>query len=107
MGTAEDEDLKYVLVIKDDVSSYRWLCPFHCADSDTALVSVGKQIACFEEMSWLVTGQGSHFRTLLMRIQTETLQIKYHPTTAYCPCANGTVETFCKEVLDKARAPLS
>lgn len=36
MGTVERSELKYVLVIRDDLSSYTWLWPCSSADSEAA-----------------------------------------------------------------------
>lgn len=106
-GAAGNEDLKYSLVIKDYISSCTWLRPCERADSDVPTAALGKWITLFGEMSWLVTDQGLHCTTLLMRNLTDSLHIKHQLTTAYYPSANGTVERVCKEVLCIAQALLS
>lgn len=58
-------------------------------------------------MRWLLTDQGSHFKTTLMKNLTDEMQIRHHFTIAYCPWSNGTVERLCKEILRIARALLS
>lgn len=47
MGPAEGSQLKYLLLIKDDLSSYTWLHPSENADSDAATSALFKWIACF------------------------------------------------------------
>lgn len=61
MGPAEENDLKYVLVIKDEISSYSWLSSCVSSDRKVAKSAVLKLIACFGCMGWLVTDHGSHF----------------------------------------------
>lgn len=107
MGPAEESNLKYILVVKADISSYTWLQPCINADSDAAVGTIEKWILCFGIMDWLVTDQGSHFKTSLMNLLTSETRIRHHFTTAYCPWANGTVERLCREVLRVTRALLS
>lgn len=42
MGPAEENNLKYVLIIKDDICSYTWLCPSKNADSDAGTTALAK-----------------------------------------------------------------
>lgn len=107
MGPAEESNMKYLLLIKDDLSSYAWLYPCERADSDVATSALAKWMACFGSMEWLVTDQGSHFVASLMTSLTQEARIRHHFTTAYCPWSNGTIERLCKEVLRVARALLS
>lgn len=107
MEPAENEDIKIFLVIKDDLSSYTWIFPCERADSDAVTAALGKWIACFGEISCLVTDQALHFKISLLRKLTYSLHIKHHFTTAYCPRANDLVERVCKEDLRIARAYLS
>lgn len=37
MGAAEESDLKYILIIKNNLRSYNWLHPCVSADSDAAV----------------------------------------------------------------------
>lgn len=107
MGPAAGSDLKYILVIKDDVSSYTWLHACSNADSDAATNALSRWFACFGCMHWLVTDQGSHFVASLMSTLTKKAKIRHHSTTPYCPWANGTVERLCKEILRITKALLS
>lgn len=107
MGLAEGSELQYVLVIKDDLSSYSWSLPYPTADSEAAVVGLSKWIAAFVKMVSIVTDGGSHFTASLMEVLTQDAGINHHLTTAYCPWANGTVERLCKEVLRATRALVS
>lgn len=58
-------------------------------------------------MEWIVTDQGSHFTSTLMKDMTEDMKLDHHFTTAHCPWANGSVERICREVIRANRAVLS
>lgn len=103
MGPAEECNLKYVLIVKHDVSSYTGLCPCNSADSDTATTAIGKWITCFGETGWLETDQCSHFKAILMHALASDLHIKHYSTIAYCPWASDTVELVRIEVLRVSR----
>lgn len=85
MGSAEGSSLKYVLIIKDNISSYSQLCSSKHADSDAVTTAEQIWIACFGNMDWLVANQGSHFKSLLMSSLSTHMHIKQHINTAYCP----------------------
>lgn len=106
MGPAEKSSLKFLLLIKDDISSYTWLYPCENADSDVATSGLAKWMACLGSMEWLVTDQGSHVIASLMNSLTQEARIRHHFRKAYCPCSNGTIERLCKEVSRVAKALL-
>ena len=53
---------KYILVDKDDLSSYLWLIPASCADADTAATEIAKWIRTFTIMKMRVSDHGSLFQ---------------------------------------------
>lgn len=99
MGPSNCDDLAYVLLIKDDLSSYTWLCPCPSADSEAATKAIAIWIACSGSMQWLGTYQSSHLTASLSSSLTNKTRIRHHLTTVYCPWANETIERMCKEVL--------
>lgn len=107
MRTAEESELKYVLIVKDDISSFTWPCLCDDVDSDSVKNILPWCISCFGGTNWLVTDQGSSFNTSLKSNLTIELHIKHQFTPSYCPWLNGTVERACKEVLRIIRASLS
>lgn len=107
IGPATKGNLKYVLLLKDDLSSYCWLYPAAAPDAHTAATALAKWMAAFGGMDWLVTDRGSHFTAQVMASLTEDAKVRHHFTTPYCPWANGTVERLCREVLRAGRALLS
>lgn len=61
MGT---NNLRYVLVIRDDLSGYVWLCPCMEANPETAAQELSRWIRVFKAMEYWVSNQGSHFKML-------------------------------------------
>lgn len=98
------EGKKYVLIVRDDLSSYTWLFPTDSATSEAAAEALTTWIASFGSMNWLVSDQGSHFKNQLVRELIEEFHSRHPFTTAYSPWANGSVERVCREVLRACRA---
>ena len=92
------DGFKYILVVKDDLSSYLWLIPAKCADADTAATEIAKWIRTFTIMRIWVSDQGSHFKNNVMKTLAEDHRIKHNFTVAYSPWVNGTVESCMKHV---------
>ena len=97
----------YVLIIKDDCSSFIWLEPCESIDAETAAKTLLKWFSLFGVVSTWVSDRGSHFKNKVMERLNRQLHAHHHFTTPYCPQSNGTVETVCKEVLRAVRALLS
>lgn len=97
----------YILIIRDDLSSYVWLWPTTDCTAESAVEAMCQWICVFGGIEWLVSDQGSHFKNHLLRALTDELQVSHHFTTAYSPWANGSVERVCREVLRACRALLS
>lgn len=100
------EDKRYVLVIRDDLSSYIWLWPTAACTGEAAAEALCAWLGSFGSMRWVVSDQGSHFRNKLMEGLTQETRVDHHFTTAYSPWSNGSVERFCREVLRACRALL-
>ena len=105
MGAGK-EGKRYILLIRDDHSSYVWLWPTEAANADTAADALCVWLGVFGGMEWLVSDQGSHFKNQVIQKLTDETRINHHFTTAYCPWANGSVERICREVLRACRALL-
>ena len=90
---------KYVLVVKDDLSSYLWLIPARSADdANTAVTEIAKWIRTFTIMTMWVRDQGSHFKQNVMKTLAEGHRIKHNFTVSYSPWVNGRVESCIKHV---------
>ena len=91
--------LKYVLVIKDDLSHFLELV---CCSAADHLVVVDVLMDWFKRFGIApihVSDQGSHFKNQVMFELTSRLNILHHFTTPYTPWANGTVEIVNKHFL--------
>ena len=98
---------KYLLLIRDDLSSYVWLWPTVSCTAEATAEALGVWIGCFGSMEWLVTDQGTHFKNELIAELTNEARAKHHFVTAYCPWAIGSIERVCREVLRACKALIS
>lgn len=97
----------YLLILKDDLSSFVWLWPTDSANSGSAADALTTWIGSFGCMNWLVSDQGTHFKNELLDLLVKETHTEHHFTTTYTPWANGTVERVCREVLRACRALIS
>ena len=97
----------YVLILRDDFSSFVGLFSVNTADSGTAVDAIAQWIGTFGCMDWIVSDQGSHFKNKIMQALWKWFRFSHHFTTAYTPWANGTVERVCREVKRACMALLS
>ena len=100
-------DLKYVLVVKDDLSGFVWLRAASTATGYFAADVLSQWVASFGSFMWLVSDQGSQFCHVLHSEMMKKFKSKKHFTTAYSPWSNGTVERVNREVLRSTKALLS
>ena len=98
---------QYVLIVKDDASSFIWLEPTEASDAHTTVKVLAKWSSLFGIAPMWCSDRGTHFKNEVMRLLNRTLRARHHFTIPYCPQSNGTVETVCKEVLRACRALLS
>jgi len=106
MSPAED-DLKYVLVLKDDHSGYVMLRATKTTDAETAATHLIEWFAQFGVVTQWISDRGTHFKNELVRLLSERYKANHHFTLAYCPWSNGTVEVVNRELLRASRALLS
>ena len=95
---------QYILMLKDDFSSYVRLDLAASADSVSAAQALSDWIATFTAPKMLVSDGGSHFKNEVIRRLRDEARIYHHITTPYVPWANGTVERVGREVLRALRA---
>ena len=99
--------VSYVLIIKDDATSYTWLTPCERADAEHTVDTLLKWFASFGVAQTWISDKGSHFKNTVMILLNKALHAHHHLTTPYNPRSNGTVERVCQEVLRAARSILS
>ena len=98
MGEGIEND-KYILILRDDFSSYVWLYRTNAETGEAAAEALAMWVGVFGCMDWLVTDQCTHFSNVVLGDLTREFHISHHFTTAYSPWANGTVERAGREVL--------
>jgi transposase InsO family protein len=101
------DDVKYVLIVKDDYSNYVWLKQYKNADAYSTAAVLIEWFAAFNVAQQWVSDQGSHFKNKVMTDRQKQLGTNHRFTTAYSPWANGTVEAVSKQTIRAARAMLS
>jgi hypothetical protein len=106
MGPSVD-DVKYVLIVKDDYSNYVWLKQCKNADAYKTAAVLIEWFAAFGVAQQWVSDQGSHFKNKVMMDIQKQLGTNHLFATANSPWANGTVEVVCKQTIRAARAVLS
>lgn len=97
-------DPKYLLLIKDDLTSFSWLVPTRAPDALSAADALSRWEASFGPATYWVSDGGSHFTASILKRMRDSYRHVHHVTTAYCPQANGTIERLCREVLRSLRA---
>ena len=97
----------YILILKDDFSSYVW--PFLCvaADAEATADCFIEWFSSFGTVKQWESDRGSHFRKQLVREIRERMHFAHHVTLAYCPRTNGSVEVVCRDLLREMKALLS
>ena len=98
---------RYVLIMKDDFSSYVKLIASTEATAEVVADSLISWFSSFGVVTQWVSDRGTHFKNELVKVLREQLKANHHFTLAYCPWSNGTVEVVCRELLRVMRAILS
>jgi transposase InsO family protein len=102
-----NNNMKYILVLKDDFSGYISL---HCCDSPNSMFTadcIMDWISRYRTPDYFVSDQGTHFKCKLIDELARLLQVNHHFVTAYCPWANGTVERVNRDILTIMKSLLS
>ena len=102
-----EQNWKYILILKDDFSSFVWLVKTRTCDTDSAVQALKDWITTFGAPKTWVSDQGSHFKNEVMAKLAATLGTRHHFTSAYHAQSNGTVEVVCRETIRACRALLS
>jgi hypothetical protein len=91
---------RYILVLKDDYSSYVELSACESADHRPAAEGIALWCARHPAPRLLVSDRGSHFKNQVVAELVLLLPDSYHHfTLAYTPWSNGTVERANREIV--------
>lgn len=85
MRPSSDGKLKYMLICKDDITSFSWLLSSSDPDAETAMMALASWIPSFRSMTWLVSVQGSHLTSRLTAQLVDEARMKEHFTMAIVP----------------------
>lgn len=97
MGNTEESRLKYVLVVKADVSSYTKIHAYEVPGRESAGACLNQCISSFGGIKCLVTDCGPYFTAFLFQNVTGEVHILLHYPTAYCPWANARLNVCGKK----------
>jgi len=103
--SASDE--VYIVILKDDFSSYSWFFPCESADAESTTAALVAWFSSFGTVVQWVSDQGSHFKNQVVKELRERLHCAHHFTLAYFPWTNGSVEVVCRELIRALRALMS
>lgn len=84
LGESEDDN-KYVLVVKDDLSSYCWLDATPAANAEHTADVLARWMRTFTCPKVWISDQGSHFKNELLGRLSRVHRIKHQFTVAYSP----------------------
>lgn len=101
------EGFTYLLILKDDTTSFVWLEPCVATNAETTKDILLNWFSIFGVVPMWISDRESHFKNKLMHQLNKALHSQHHFTTPYHPESNGTVESVCREVLRFCRALLS
>lgn len=105
IGPSEQGE-NYVLIIKDNFSSYVWLEACEAATAMAPAEMLFRWFSAFGVCKVWISDRGSHFFNELMRELAKMLRVDHQFSPAYSPHTNGTVESVCKQYLRSSRAVL-
>lgn len=103
LGASVDDE-KYVLVLKDDLSSYAWIEPTNSASAEHAAACLARWTRTFSAPATWVSDQGGHFINETLRQLATVYNISHRPKIAYTPWTNGTVERLNRDIIAARRA---
>jgi hypothetical protein len=94
-----DEGLKYILVIKDDMSGFVRLHPSTNATAAETAAAMMEWFGLFGVVKTWVSDSGSHFKNEVITKMGRLFGAHHHFVTPHCPWANGTVEVVNRVIV--------
>lgn len=101
-----EDELCYVLILKDDLSGYVWLISTEITNAATTADALKRWFSLFGFVPNWVSNKASHFKNELMKTLRKASRGNHHFKPAYSPWANGTVERVSSELLRSLHALL-
>lgn len=100
-------DAKYLLLLRDDFSSYSGLIPFASANANNTADALIEWATTLTAPKMLMSDEGTHFKKATIRKLARGLKTPHHFTLPYTPWRNGSVERLGREVLRLFRGIMS
>ncbi|ETV78978.1 hypothetical protein H257_07762 [Aphanomyces astaci] len=98
-GESAPGSLKYVLVIKDDISGFVRLHASTTASAAETAAALMEWFGLFGVVRTWVSDSGSHFKNELVSTLGRMFGVHHHFVTPHCPWANRTVEVVNRIVI--------
>ncbi len=95
-----------MLVLKDDLSGYRWMDPTQSSNGDHAASVLSRWTRTFGGPKFWVCDGGSHFINNTLQFMAENHRVEHRPTVAYPSRTNGTVERLMRDIATATKAVL-
>jgi transposase InsO family protein len=106
LGPSQAGD-KYVLMLRDDHSDYKWFFAFAGESAENAALAIIDWCAAFGVPNCLMSDGPTHFKNETVRLVSKGLKVPHHFTLPYTPWSNGAVERLGRELLRVFRAVAS
>lgn len=90
---------KYVLMLRDDHSDYKWFFAFADTSAENAAHAIVDWCAAFGVPKSLMSDGPTHFKNETLNRLSKGLKVPHHFTLPYTPWSNGAVERLGKELL--------
>lgn len=101
------QGVRYVLMIRDYYSSYRWIFPFYSTSEENAAHAIIDWRAAIGTPRGLTSDGPTHFCNETLRLVARSIRTPQDITVPYCPWSNGSIERLGQELLHISRALLS
>ena len=98
VSTGECVNMKYILVMKEDIPGFVMLETSAVANATHAPESLQRWCTTLGVPSVLVSDTASHFKNQILRKLADGLGVNRQFTVANSPWTNGTLESMMKEV---------
>lgn len=95
---------KYVLMLRDDHSDYKWFFAFPDTSAENAARAIIDWAAAFGAPKCLMSDGPTHFKNETVRLVSKGLKVPHHFTLPYSPWSNGAVERLGKELMRTFRS---
>lgn len=106
-GVNGEKNEKYVLMLRDDYSEYKWFFANDPADADNGSRPIIDWTSAFGVPNALRSDGSTHFKYETLILVSKGLKVPHHFTLPYYPWSNCAVERVGKEPLRTIRAVTS